>query len=403
MTKKPENVTELDGSDVIDHRNAKDADKDARDLARAEKEGYVFPFAGKPGGTDVIEVAEGILWARIPLPFSLEHINVYLFDEGDSWSVVDTGVNGTRGRETWEALEASVLDGKPIGRVIATHMHPDHIGLAGWLCERFGASFTTTQTEYLLAQTLWMGGAEVMPEHEVRFLLSNGVDPSFEPMIRAGRFDNYKRGVHMLPQTYNRIEDGSLVMLGNRRWRVVTGRGHCPEHACLSCLDEPLFISGDQVLPSITSNVSVHGREPMASPLAHWLTSLDRMRALPGDPLVLPSHGRVFRGLHARLDALIGGHIDKLTALHAHCAEAKTPVETFPALFRRKLSGMDFYLALGEAIAHLHLLETLGLVTRTEAGGVYRFTAQGQIVPDDILAMTSALPGISMRPLTDIY
>ncbi len=394
---------ELDGSDVADHRNAKDAAADEREMKRARKEGLVFPFTAKPDGTTTIEVADGVYWARIPLPWSLDHINVYLFDEGDGWSVVDTGSNGNRGREAWEALDKALLGGKPIHRVIATHMHPDHLGLAGWLVERYGAEFTTTQTEYLLASSLWLGGTATMPEHEVDFLFKHGVDRSFEPMIRAARFDNYRRGVHELPHTYTRIEDGSLISLGGRRWRVVVGRGHSPEHACLSCLDEPLFIAGDQILPSITSNVSVHAREPMANPLAHWLTSLSRMKAVPGDPMVLPSHGRVFKGFQARLDALIGGHIEKLASLHAWCAEMRTPVETFPALFRRKVSGMDFYLALGESIAHLHLLESIGLMNRTMTDGVYSFQAKGTLNQEKLLTDVSALPGVEMRAISDVY
>jgi glyoxylase-like metal-dependent hydrolase (beta-lactamase superfamily II) len=356
-----------------------------------------------PAGGSVIQVADGVLWARIPLPWSLDHINVYLFDEGDSWSLVDTGSLGKRGKAAWEALEAQVLDGKPIARVIATHMHPDHLGLAGWLAERHGASFAITQAEYLLASHLWLGGTRDVPDHELDFLFKAGVSRDFEDMIRSGRFDNYRRGVSELPATYTRLEDGSAVRLGGRNWRVVIGRGHSPEHACLACLDEPLFISGDQVLPNITSNVSVSGREPRGNPLAHWIASLERMKAVPGDPIVLPSHGRVFRGLHERLDILVSGHVNKLGALHEYCAEARTVVETFPALFRRKITGMDYYLALGEAMAHLHLLESLDLVERAFDGTVYRFTATGTFDAEVIVPDVAALPGIALRSLKDVY
>ncbi|WP_262689506.1 MBL fold metallo-hydrolase [Kordiimonas aestuarii] len=402
-TERQKAASDLDGSDVADHRAEKRKAAEARELERANKEGLAFPLNTKPEGDKTVEVAEGIHWARIPLPWSLDHINVYLFDEGDSWTLVDTGSNGNRGKAAWEALEQGLLDGRPVSRIVATHMHPDHLGLAGWLAERHGAAFYITQAEYLLASTLWLGGTEAVPEHEVKFLFSNGVDQSYEPAIRGARFDNYRRGVSALPATYHRIEDGSLITMGGRRWRVVVGRGHSPEHACLSCLDEPLFIGGDQILPSITSNVSVHAREPMGNPLAHWIVSLDRMRAVPGNPLVLPSHGRVFIGLQQRLDALIGGHIEKLEALHKWCTECRTPVQTFPALFRRKITGMDFYLALGEAIAHLHLLEALGLMTREPREGVNHFTATGEFDTDTLLASTTKLPGISMRSLTEVY
>ncbi|NVJ98299.1 MAG: MBL fold metallo-hydrolase [Alphaproteobacteria bacterium] len=383
----------LEQASVSDHRGGFVGD-----------DGLFYPHGDAvPQDGSVIPVADGVFWARMPLPWSLDHINVYLFDEGDSWAVVDTGSMGKRGIAAWEALEKGFLGGKPVARVIGTHLHPDHIGLAGWLSERFDASLTMTALEYMTATNLWMGGTKDVPEHEIQFMFQAGVSRQFEPMMRSARFDNYRKGVHQLPAQYIRIEDGSDLKLGGRRWRVVVGRGHSPEHACLSCLDEPLFISGDQVLPNITSNVSVHAREPQANPLAHWIASLDRMREIPGDPLVLPSHGRVFRGLAARLDALIDGHLRKLEALHAHCSELRTPVETFPALFRRKVSGMDFYLALGEALAHLHLLETLSLVSRTYDGDVNRFMACGAFEADEILARTKALPGVMLRSLSDIY
>jgi len=369
-----------------------------------EDDGLMYPYGDLvPTDGAVIKVAEGVYWARMPLPWSLDHINIYLFEEGGSWTVVDTGSMGKRGIAAWESLEADFLGGKPISRVIGTHLHPDHIGLAGWLAERFGATLTMTALEYMTASNLWMGGTKEVPEHEIDFMLKSGVDRQFEPMMRSARFDNYRRGVHQLPPHFTRIEDGSELMLGGRRWRVVIGRGHSPEHACLSCLDEPLFISGDQVLPNITSNVSVHAREPHSNPLAHWITSLERMKHIPGDPLVLPSHGRVFKGLDTRLTALVGSHLGKLKSLHDWCADVRTPVETFPALFRRKLTGMDFYMALGEALAHLHLLEALSLVTRSFDGDVYRFEATGTFDASVVADQAKALPGVALRDIAGIY
>ncbi len=369
-----------------------------------EDDGLLYPYGDLvPTDGAVIQVAEGVYWARMPLPWSLDHINVYLFDEGDSWSVVDTGSMGKRGIAAWESLEADFLGGKPISRVIGTHLHPDHIGLAGWLAERFGATLTMTALEYMTASNLWMGGTKEVPEHEIDFMLKSGVDRQFEPMMRGARFDNYRRGVHALPPQFTRIEDGSELMLGGRRWRVVVGRGHSPEHACLSCLDEPLFISGDQVLPNITSNVSVHAREPHSNPLAHWITSLERMKHIPGDPLVLPSHGRVFKGLDTRLTALVDSHLGKLKSLHEWCADVRTPVETFPALFRRKLTGMDFYMALGEALAHLHLLEALSLVKRSFDGDVYRFESTGTFDGSVLAEQAKGLPGVALRDIAGIY
>ena len=372
--------------------------------AQQDNTGLTYPHGETvPGGTDVIEVAEGVLWARIPLPWSLDHINIYLFKEEGGWSLVDTGSRGKTGKEAWTAIEDEVLNGLPIKRVIATHMHPDHLGLAGWLVERHKAEFWITQAEYLLATTLWNSGGDEFPEHELDYLFRGGVDRKYEPMIRAAGYGNYKKGVHTLPPTYVRMEDGSRLTLGGREWLVVIGRGHSPEHACLNCLDEPLFIGGDQILPEITSNVSVYAREPMGNPLAHWLSSLDRMRGLEGDPLVLPSHGRVFVGLQARLDALINGHLDKLGRLHEWCAEARSATRTFKALFRRKIEGMDFYLALGEATAHIHLLESIGLVERSFDGEVYHFQAVGRYDRSSVMDRVNKQPGVALRSLSDIF
>lgn len=387
----------VDVADIqtIDHRSGTSADGAG---------GMSYPFGDDvPEGTQAIEVAEGILWARVPLPWSLDHINVYLFDEGDSWSVVDTGAQGKTGRAVWESFEDTILNGKPISRVIATHMHPDHLGLAGWLVKKYDADFWITQTEYLLANTLWLGAAQEFPENEIEFLFRGGVDRSFEPMIRAAGYGNYRKGVHELPPSYHRMDDGTEFDLGGRRWRVVIGRGHSPEHACLVCLDEPLLIGGDQILPAITSNVSVYAREPFGNPLAHWISSLDRMRHLPANLMVLPSHGKVFYGLYARLDALIEGHVGKLAKLHDRCREPRTTVKTFKALFRRKVEGMDFFLALGEATAHLHLLESFGLLTRSFDGEVYHFQSVGEFDGIAIVEKVNALPGIKMRDLGDFF
>jgi len=378
---------------IVDHRS---------ETAPRGDENLIYPYEDIPGGEKVVEVAVGIYWARIPLPWSLDHINVYLLEEGDGWTLVDTGSNGKRGMETWEILEAKVLGGKPIKHVVATHMHPDHLGLAGWLVERHGARFSMTQTEYLMAQRLWSGASEEFPEQELDYLFKAGVSRSFEDKIRSAGFGNFKRGVYELPYAYERMDDGSIIEMGGRSWRVVIGRGHSPEHACLSCLDEPIFISGDQVLPQISSNVSVYAREPLGNPLAHWITSLDRMRGIEDDPLVLPSHGRVYRGLHNRLDSLIKSHQRKLVTLHDWCSEARTAVETFPALFRREITGFDFFLALGEAVAHLHLLESIGLLSRDFDGKKYRFTATGDAAAVDMLDLAKKLPGVMLRPLSDL-
>jgi len=364
-------------------------------------ENLIYQFEKVPEDIDIIEISSGILWARIPLPWSLDHINVYLLDEGDGWTVIDTGAQGKRGRATWRRLEKHVLGGKPILNVVATHMHPDHLGLAGWLVKRHDAAFYCTLIEYLMANSLWLGAKATMPENEIEYLFKMGVSRQFEDQLRSAGYNRFKKGVHKLPSVLNRMEDGAIFEFGKRRWQVVIGRGHSPEHACLLCLDEPLLISGDQILPDITSNVSVFAREPKANPLAYWISSLNRMKQIPGDPIVLPSHGKVFKGLDNRLNTLIEGHISKLSKLHEHCKTPCTAVQTFPALFRRKITGMDFFLALGEATANLNLLESFDLLERDFDGEVYRFTAKGSFDDLDVVPAVDSLPGVALRPLAD--
>lgn len=377
---------------------------DYRAGATPAKQGLSYVFGDRvPEGSDLIKVAEGLFWARIPLPWSLDHINVYLFDEGDlGWTLVDTGSYGSRGRAVWEALEEGFLGGRPIHRIIATHMHPDHLGLAGWLAERHNSHFVMSQAEYLMATLLRSSGGEDMPESDVQFLMKNGLPSEFESMLRAANYDDFAKGVSPLPMQYERMEDGSKLTIGGRDWVVVMGRGHSPEHACLWCLDEPLFITGDQVLPEITSNVSVYAREPMANPLAHWLSSLERLLDLPGDPAVLPAHGPVFTGLKPRLKRLITGHLDKLALLHEACGEKpRSPVSAFGTLYRRKVTGFDFFMALGESVAHLHLLESLDLVVRSEDEGIWRFSKVGAIGDEGLMPLINALPGVALRSLDD--
>ncbi|WP_374763644.1 MBL fold metallo-hydrolase [Yunchengibacter salinarum] len=383
--------------------------RDHRQGARARDgvERLSYPLGTAPAPACAIPVAKGIYWARIPLPWALDHINVYLFDDGDGWTIVDTGAQGNRGRDAWAALEQAVLGDKPVTRVIATHMHPDHVGLAGWLVDRHGSAdlaatphFHMPQAEYLLAHLLWFGASHALPENEIAFLLRAGVDPQMESMIRAHGYGNYKKGVSALPSSYHRLADGQVLTLAGRRWQVVIGRGHSPEHACLACLDEPLFLSGDQVLPGITSNVSVYAREPDANPLAHWLLSLERLQDIPGDPLVLPSHGRVFRGLHRRLYDLSQGHLEKLADLWRHLqAGPCSVVACFPALYRREIKGLDFFLALGEAVAHLNLLMAVGLVARDRGGPVDHYVATGRLDPDQLMPRIRALPGEGLPAL----
>jgi glyoxylase-like metal-dependent hydrolase (beta-lactamase superfamily II) len=178
-----------------------------------------------------------------------------------------------------------------------------------------------------------------------------------------------------VPVSFVRFGDGDRLRIGERDWRVVIGSGHSPEHGCLWDEAGGLLIAGDQVLPGITSNVSLSLSEPEADPLGEWLASIKKLRSLPADLLVLPSHGEPFTGLHARLDALDRGHRDRLDALHRRLEEPARAVDCFATLFARRIEDNMLGLATGEAMAHLRRLEVEGRAVRELRDGVHWYRA----------------------------
>jgi glyoxylase-like metal-dependent hydrolase (beta-lactamase superfamily II) len=344
----------LPDTDLIDPPAAEGAPAGAR--------GLVYPCGGPPAPGEAIEVADGVLWLRQPLPFALDHINVWAIRDGEGWTLVDTGVRYPRAMEVWEEAFAGPLGGLPIVRVIATHMHPDHVGLAGWITERFGCRLWMSRLEYVTCRMLAADTGRPAPEDGVRFFRAAGwTEPQLETYRK--RFGGFGKGLYPLPDSYRRIEDGDLIRIGGHDWRVVGGNGHSPEHACLYRAHDGVVISGDQVLPRISSNVSVWPTEPDADPLSDWLASLAKLRReLPEDALVLPSHGEPFRGLHLRLAALERGHERSLQRLARHLEQPRRAVDVFGALFARPIGGDDLLgMATGESIAHLNCLRGRGL------------------------------------------
>ncbi|MGD2132659.1 MAG: MBL fold metallo-hydrolase [Maricaulaceae bacterium] len=317
-----------------------------------------FPFdAPKPGRC--LKIAEVVIWARLPLPFELDHINIYFLKDDAGWTVVDTGL----GDEHTRALLAKMLDrelgGAPVVRVICTHMHPDHIGQAGWLCRRYDAPLWMSRLEYLSARML-IADEPPAPQEAVDFLVAAGWEDKWIDDYKE-RYGGFGKGVRPMPQAYTRIEDRDDIAIGDRVWRVITGAGHSPEHVCLWQPEMKLFISGDQVLPKISSNVSVWPTEPAADPLNDWLLSCWRlMAAIPDEVLVLPSHNTPFHGLHARLDSLIEGHHKRLERVMEALDAPRRVVDLLPKLFGRKLKGHDHMMATGETLAHLNYLVRKG-------------------------------------------
>jgi len=335
-----------------------------------------------PNPGSMIEVADGLRWIRLPLPFALDHVNVWLlrdtFEGRDGWTLIDCGVARENVRELWEQIFATCLDGLPIVRVLVTHMHPDHVGLAGWLCERWQAPLWMTMTDFFVA-TLWSSGnnqkgsrgGESAVEHFTRHGLA---DQDHLNQIRE-RAKYYPSLVPTMPHEYRRVTDGESIRIGTRNWRVIIGYGHAPEHISLFDPHTNIFIAGDMVLPRISTNVSVFDYEPDGDPLRLYLESLHKYEPLPQDTLVLPSHGRPFKGLHERIQQQRDHHRERLDEVVRACAEGgKTTTDIVPIMFRRKLDTHQLTFAMGEALAHLNLLLFRGdLVRRTDDDGLVRF------------------------------
>ncbi|MDB5732947.1 MAG: beta-lactamase [Variovorax sp.] len=333
-----------------------------------------YPFTAPATDGSVVEIAPGILWARMPMPMALDHINVYLLRGIEGWMLIDTGLNTDATRERWEHIAATHLDGLPIVRLVCTHMHYDHAGLASWLCERFDIPLYMTHGEYFMMRTLSEPVPDPLPPAQAEFYLRAGMPPErVERMWKAMRKDPF---MPPQPQSFHRLRGGDEIALGGRVWRVVIGEGHSPEHACLYCEQDEILIAGDQLLPRISSNVLVTGIEPEANPLQLWLESLTRLEQLAPGTLVLPSHERVFRGLHARTQELREHHQHQFDLLRAHLTgqDSCTAFEAMLCLFPRLRGPVDDMLALGESIAHLSWLRYDGMLRRVlDEDGVYRF------------------------------
>jgi len=333
-----------------------------------------FPWPAAPAPGQVREVAAGIFWLRMPLPLGLDHINLYLLRDGPGWVVVDTGLDTAKARAVWEEVFAQVLGGQPVRAVVCTHFHHDHSGLAHWLCEHFHCPLYMSTGEYQ-ALSITAPKGQDMEQAFCQFHRRAGLnDAQIAAMLMSVQNGHFQV---RCPPEYQCLREGMRLEIGGRQWQVVIGAGHSPEHACLYCQDDALLISGDQVLPRITSCVCVGALEPEADPLREWLDSIERLRGIPDEVLVLPAHELPFHGLHPRLEQLQRHHHDHLDDLieRLQGAEPETAAGLRPVLFPAIKSDFDLLMALGETLAHLHFLVAQGQLQRTLAHEVYRFGA----------------------------
>jgi glyoxylase-like metal-dependent hydrolase (beta-lactamase superfamily II) len=332
-----------------------------------------YPFPEVPAPATTVEVSPGLHWLSMPLPFALDHINLWLVSDAEGWTIVDTGIGNDQTRTLWDRLLERF---KQIRRVVLTHYHPDHAGNAEWLCTRFGVELWTTQGEYLTAHAVRASAAGYTTEAVLKVFQRNGLDAAKHAAM-SGRGNRYAQLVPGFPHSYRRIIDGDVVKIGKHEWRAIVGHGHAPEHLSLYCEDLNVLIAGDMLLSTISTNVSVWSIDPEGDPLRLFLDSIARYRELPADVLVLPSHGKPFRGAHERVDQLEKHHRERFAELKQELKKGqKSAGELLPVLFRRPLDAHQTFFAMGEAIAHLHYLYYAGEANRAAgADGIMRYAA----------------------------
>tara|TARA_R110002096_G_scaffold32398_7_gene94219 strand:+ start:6536 stop:7588 length:1053 start_codon:yes stop_codon:yes gene_type:complete len=341
--------------------------------------GLRYPWETPPAAGEAIEVAPGVLWFRLPLPMKLDHVNVYAFDEGDSWTIIDTGFSSKKTKAIWTDLIAGPLGGKPVSRVIVTHHHPDHIGLAGWFQTVHGAELVTTRTAWLTARMLTLDPQDVPSAETLAFYRLSGMEAGLYEKRASERPFNFADIVDPLPLGFTRIKQDDKISIGGREFEVHMGNGHAPEHATFWSREDNIVIAGDQILSSISPNVGVYATEPMADPIGEWIEACERLALLGRDDhLVLGGHKLPFTGLPPRMRQLIDNHHSALKRLLVAIQTPKSASECFSTLFKRNIGESEYGLALVEAVAHLSHLYQTGLATRNlrETDGAWVYQAK---------------------------
>lgn len=343
-----------------------------------EQDALRFPFEEAPPIGVPVEVAPGILWLRFPLPFRLDHVNIYLIEDGDGWAVVDTGIADDVTRAAWRTLLDGPLAGKRLTRLIVTHFHPDHMGLAGWLCAEYGLPLLTSQTSYLMAAHICLtpGALEATPYQD--FYLHHGMDADTARLVST-HGHQYLRMVAPLPLTFRRLLSGDTLVIGRRTFRVYTGDGHAPEQIMLYLEDEKILFAADQVIAKITPNIGVWAVDPEGDPLGHYLRSLRLLEAhVPEETLVLPGHQLPFYGLAERCRQIVNHHEDRCQMIGEACASGpKSVAELVPVLFTRPLDAHQMSFAFSETHAHVNRMIRRGELAWIERDGNFACALAG--------------------------
>ncbi|QBY03304.1 MBL fold metallo-hydrolase [Thalassotalea sp. HSM 43] len=338
-----------------------------------------FPFAA-PEPYLTQKISDDIYWLRIPLPFKLDHINVYLIAEQDGWCLIDTGMGTNYSKRYWQQLFDSALQGKPITRIVITHNHPDHVGLANWLQQKFHCPVIMSKREFEIMAYLFSISGSTPPDYYLDYLLRAGMSTEHADKVRQHRDNGYDKAVDGLPKDCQFVDHGDNITLGKYQFNIIIGSGHSPAHVSLYCPELNILFSGDQVLPDIPSMVTLYPKNPKfkdhrkQNPLGRWLKALNGLKALPSDTLVLPSHNKPFIGLHARVDEIIANHCALLNQLLAALQQGKTVSQSIMPIYKRKVRDQVYVMFISELLAHIQFLEQLGLVAREQGAEVDIFS-----------------------------
>jgi len=335
----------------------------------------VYPYESYPDSGAVTEVAEGIFWICTPLPFRLRAINAYLIEEPDGWTIIDCGYGSEEAQRQWESVWSKNMKDKPVKRVVVTHFHPDHFGNAGWMQEKWGVTPSMSETEWAFANLAANNLNTDAIDLRCDFYSKNGLSKALEEKFRTEVF-RYSSGCPSVPSSFTRLKDGDELIIRGARWRIMVGRGHSPEHVCLYSNDLGIMMSGDQILPEISPNVSVWPIEPNANALGDFIGTMNRFRMLlRKDTLVLPSHRKPFRGVHERMDQLEHHHHLRLEEILSHTGAAGISAgDLISLIFPGNLDGHQIGFAMNEALAHLNYLMYAGkLIRRQDSAGRVRF------------------------------
>lgn len=321
----------------------------------------------------LLEVAPGIFRVRLALPFRLNHVNCYVLDDRDGWTVFDTGYSDDACKAVWSDAFGTKLRGRPVKRVIVSHCHVDHVGLASWFMEQHAPLFCMTQTDYLLGRTLRQELSEMGTRHLSEFLRSNGLLVESATKVAEIRLSARKNSP--FPPTFHRLMAGQTISIGGRNWLALTGGGHSVEQLMLYCTADRILMAADQILPKITPNISVGPLSPSADPLADFLSSLNEVRMIvPSDALVLPGHYDPFTRIDERIGQLEAHHRSRCDAVLQACQHsALSARELIPVVFGREIDQEVLASAIGETVAHINYLVARGLLKQQMSGDIFAY------------------------------